>query len=210
MYLSKIILDLRHPSVRQALRDVNDMHRDLMAGFSMNGGNETPRADLQVLYRVFEQRDQVYLLVSSVEKPNAEALAKRGFRTDGTMIRDISALRDVFAAGRTLRFELLASPCRKVSGEGISRRVFLKEPEERAAWLRRKGENGGFEVLSVYESSNRIDLLGHRDGTDIKNSAVLFSGILSVTDEDAFWKSYTQGIGPGKAYGLGMLNVANR
>ena len=209
MYLSKVVLDLRHPSVRQALRDVNDMHRNLMAGFSMNGGKDTPRADMQVLYRVFEQRERVYLLVSSTEKPNAEALAKRGFRTDDTMIRDVSALRGAFMAGRTLRFELLASPCRKVSGDGNSRRFFLTEPEERAAWLQRKGETGGFEVLSVYESSNRIDLLGHRDGADVKNSAVLFSGVLKITDEDAFWMSYTQGIGPGKAYGLGMLNVAN-
>ena len=209
MYLSKIVLDLRHPSVRQALRDVNDMHRNLMAGFSMNGGKETPRADMQVLYRLFEQRDRVYLLVSSAEKPNAEALARRGFRTDDTMIRDVSALRGAFTDGRTLRFELLASPCRKVGGEGNSRRVFLTEPEERAAWLQRKGETGGFEVLSVYESSSRIDFLGHRDGADVKNSAVLFSGILKIADEEAFWKSYTQGIGPGKAYGLGMLNVAN-
>ena len=209
MYLSKIILDLRHPSVRQALRDVNDMHRNLMAGFTMNAENGTPRADLRVLYRMIEQRDQIYLLVSSEEKPDANALAKRGYYTDETKIRDISALWNVFVEGKILRFELLASPCRKAGGEGNSRRFFLEEPELRAAWLRRKGEAGGFEVLSVNEVSNRIDLTGRRNGEGIKNSAVLFSGVLRITDRDAFWKSYTQGIGPGKSYGLGMLTVAN-
>ena len=208
MYLSKIILDLRHPSVRQALRDVNDMHRNLMAGFA-NADSETPRADMQVLYRVIERRDQIYLLVSSDEKPNAAALSARGFRTDDSMMRDISSLRGVFAAGKVLRFELLASPCRKIGGDGNGRRDFLAEAEERAAWLRRKGEAGGFEVLFADEISGRIDLRGHRGGSEVKNSAVLFSGMLKITDADAFWKSYTQGIGPGKAYGLGMMNVAN-
>ena len=209
MYLSKIVLDIRHPSARQALRDINDMHRNLMAGFDMNTGGETPRADMQVLYRVFEQRDQIYLLVSSQEKPNASALAVRGFRTDDTMIRDISALRTVFMPGKTLRFELLASPCRKAGGEGNSKRFFLETVEERLAWLRRKGEQGGFEVLQAEEQGGRVDICGHRGNSEVKNSAVLFSGVLKITDADAFWKSYTCGIGPGKAYGLGMLTVAN-
>ena len=43
----------------------------------------------------------------------------------------------------------------------------------------------------------------------VGGSRVLFSGLLKITDADAFWKSYTCGIGPGKAYGLGMLTVAN-
>ena len=43
----------------------------------------------------------------------------------------------------------------------------------------------------------------------VKNSGILFSGVLRITDSDAFWQSYILGIGPGKAYGLGMLNVAN-
>lgn len=209
MYLSKIVLDIRHPSVRQALRDVNDMHRNLMSGFAMGTGRETPRADMQVLFRVVERRDQLYLLVSSEEKPDVTALATRGFHTDDSMIRDVSVLRRVFVPGKVLRFELLASPCRKAGGEGNSKRFFLETPEERMAWLRRKGEQGGFEVLYADELSRRIDIYGRRGDAEVKNSAVLFSGVLKITDADVFWKSYTCGVGPGKAYGLGMLNVAN-
>ena len=209
MYLSKIVLDIRHPSVRQALRDVNDMHRNLMSGFSMGTGRKTPRADMQVLFRVIERRDQIYLLVSSEEKPDVIALAARGFYTDDTMIRDVSALRGVFVPGKVLRFELLASPCRKAGGEGNSKRFFLETPDERLAWLRRKGAQGGFEVLYADEQSRRIDICGRRGDAEVKNSAVLFSGMLRIADGDAFWQSYAHGIGPGKAYGPGMLNVAN-
>lgn len=37
---------------------------------------------------------------------------------------------------------------------------------------------------------------------------VRYDGILQVTDLDALWKTVIQGIGPGKAYGLGLLSLA--
>ncbi len=208
MYLSKVILDIRHPSARQALSDANDMHRNLMAGFVMDSDLEMPRAEKSVLYRVIEKRDQIYLLVSSNEKPNPAELAKRGLNTDETMIRDVSSLREKLSAGRLLRFELLASPCKKLGGEANGRRFFLQTAEERLNWLKRKGEQGGFEVLFADETGARVDVVGRREGKQVKNSAVLFSGLLRITDAEAFWASYTCGIGPGKAYGLGMLTIA--
>ena len=98
---------------------------------------------------------------------------------------------------------------RKAGGEGNSKRFFLETPEERLAWLRRKGEQGGFDVLYADEMGGRIDIRGRRGDAEVKNSAVLFSGMLKIVDGDAFWQSYARGVGPGKAYGLGMLNVAN-
>ena len=209
MYLSKIILDIRHPSVRQALRDVNDMHRNLMAGFEGQSARGTARADQQVIFRLFSRRDQIYLLVSSQERPNADKLAARGFRTEPALIRDISPLKGVFKKDACFRFEVLASPCKKVGGESKnSRRVFLDTPEERLEWFRRKAEQGGFEVLYANEMGNRVDVCGRRGDMVIKNSGVVFSGLLRITDADIFWKSYTEGIGPGRAYGMGMLNLS--
>ena len=209
MYLSKITLDIRHPSVRQALRDANDMHRNIMAGFSMHSGKQTARADYQVLYRLFSKRNQLYLLVSSNDRPDIAALACRGFYTEDAMIRDIAALRDVFRVGMCLRFELLASPCRKIGEEGRnSRRKFLRTREEQAEWLNRKADAGGFQILQLDEIGERMDIIGRRGSVDIKNSAVLFGGLLRITNVNAFWHSYTEGIGPGKAYGMGMLNVS--
>lgn len=210
MYLSKIILDVRHPSARQALRDVNDMHRNLMAGFDIPAAQGAPRAENHVLYRLFSNREQVYLLVSSAVRPDPRALSARGYHTEDAMIRDVSALEGVLVNGKRLRFELLASPCKKVDAGGKnSRREFLKTPEERMAWLCRKGEQGGFQVLVADEISGRVDVCGRRGAMPIKNSAVLFSGTLRVTDQQTFWQSYVNGIGPGKAYGMGMLNLAN-
>ena len=208
MYLSKIDLDIRHPSVRQALRDVNDLHRNLMSGFGMIPSSSMARAEKDILFRLYTRRDAIYLLVTSAEKPDAKTLEKRGFYTDEARIRDISKLKELLISGRTLRFELLASPCKKVRGDGEnSRRFFLEHPEERAEWLNRKGQQGGFQIIRLEELGNRIDIYGHRQGVEIKNSAVLFSGILCISDQETFWQSYTRGIGPGKAYGLGMLSL---
>ena len=210
VFLSKIILDIRHPSARQAVRDANDMHRNLMAGFSMCASDRCPRADKRILYRVFSRRDRVYLLVSSEERPNVDELARRGFYTEDALIRDISGLRRSFRTGQYLRFELLASPCKKISGEGKnSRRVFLKTEAERENWIRRRGMEGGFRVVQVEEFGGRIDILGKRDSMNVRNAGVLFSGILQIMDAEKFWHCFITGIGPAKAYGMGMLNVAN-
>lgn len=209
MYLSKILLDIRHPSVRQALRDANDMHRNIMAGFSECDGSRAARAEIRVLYRLFSNRSQLYLLVSSDELPNSAALTARGFHTDDSLIRDITPLKETFQTGLCLSFELFASPCRKVKGEGRnSRRMFLKTQEERADWLARKGAAGGFQLLQLDEIGGRTDVGGRRGSEMIKNSAILYRGILRITDSEAFWHSFSGGIGPGKAYGMGMLNVS--
>lgn len=208
MYLSRIELDIRHPSVRQALRDVNDLHRNLMSGFGMDLSSFMARAEKQVLFRLIARRDALYLLVTSAEKPDVQALKARGFYTDEMKIRDVSGLKAVLIPGKLLRFELLASPCKKVGGEGKnSRRFFLEHSEERAEWLERKGQRGGFRIIRLEEIGNRTDIYGHRQGAEVKNSAMFFSGILCITDQEAFWQSYTKGIGPGKAYGLGMLTL---
>ena len=38
--------------------------------------------------------------------------------------------------------------------------------------------------------------------------AVLFDGLLEVTDADAFRNTLAAGVGPGKGFGFGLLSVA--
>ena len=75
MYLSKVMLDMHHPSVRQALRDINDMHRNIMAGFAMEAGLDAPRAEMRILYRIIETKKDICLLVRSENRPDIRAFA---------------------------------------------------------------------------------------------------------------------------------------
>ena len=209
MYLSKIQLDLRHPSVRQALRDCNDMHRNLMQGFPNHQIEEVARKSCNTLYRLVEKRNEIYLLLTSELVPDRAALASRGYILSPDSPKNISALEQVLLDGMTLRFELLASPCRKVaSQQKNSRRVFLRTEDARAEWLAKKAEQCGFEILEVAENSNSFSVEGDKQEMRIHYNAVCFVGTLRIFNKEKFWKAYCEGIGPGKAYGLGMLTVA--
>lgn len=118
-------------------------------------------------------------------------------------------------------------------------RVPLYGEEARIKWLARKGTNGGFELLQVKITSRLADpdvyrqhrplsdttvnyeglwkseiLKGHQKGdagksNDLSLASVLFEGRLRVTDRDIFLETIKKGIGPGKAYGFGLLSIAS-
>lgn len=200
MYLSQLSLDIAHPSVRQALRNPHDMHRNLMHAFDEEGQS---REQVKLLYRM--DIEKASLLVSSEMEPKWERVP--GYRCTG--MKSMDGLKDALCGGRCLRFELLSIPAKKVKGEGKnSRRVFLRDVQERVDWLVRQGKKYGFELCSVPDQSPARIVSGKKGDMDIAYTAVCFSGVLRITEQDNFWKGYTQGIGAGKVYGLGMLSVA--
>lgn len=134
--------------------------------------------------------------------------------------------------GTVLRFRLRANPTRKVdtrSGPDGSRRngrrVELRQDAERIAWLQRKAEQGGFRLLTVsshhdvpaVQASAAGKIVGTRRDRTLTTSkavahltfgSVLFDGLLVVTDRERFQATLARGIGPGKAYGFGLLSIA--
>lgn len=209
MYLSQIQLDIRHPSIRRALRDCNELHRDLMSAFPQTQTDDAARKTENMLFRLVEHRDGICLLMTSDSVPNAECLRKRGYLLAPNAVKDVSALENVFRAGMFLRFEILLSPCKKISSDQKnSRRVFLQKEDERAQWMDRQGEKYGFRICNLEEKAVRISLDGNKNGSRIHYDAVSMTGVMEITDAKMFFQAYRQGIGPGKAYGLGMLTVA--
>ena len=203
MYRSKLTLDLLDPSVQQALRNANDMHRNIMKAFD-DLPSDSPRADHSVLYSVMDYMGKPAVYVISQTKPDWSRV--RGFSPiDEPM--DISGLRDKFGEGGVFGFRLFASPTKKVAREGkLSSRVFLKTPDERCQWLQRQAEKFGFELISFSED-NESKVTGKKRDMQINYTGVHFTGVLKIADPDLFWKAYCEGIGSGKAYGLGMLMI---
>ncbi len=83
-------------------------------------------------------------------------------------------------------------------------------------WLQRKGELNGFQVTRV--DSRPDPLLGDmqtgskttEDGSKmtLSHKAIVYEGLLKVTDIDLLRQALRQGIGPAKAYGFGLLSLA--
>ena len=203
MYRSKLTLDLLDPSVQQALRNANDMHRNIMRAFD-DTASDSPRAEQTVLYTLLDYMGKPAVYVISKALPDWSRV--RGFIPVDEPA-DVSGLREKMREDSVFGFRLFASPTKKIAREGrLSSRVYLKTAAERGQWLKRQAQKYGFELISFSENSETA-VAGRKKDMQIRYTGVLFTGTLRITDADLFWKAYCEGIGPGKAYGLGMLMI---
>lgn len=207
MYLSQIRLQPDKPSVRQCLHDARDMHRSIM-GLFPGVFQQEARKNLGVVYRVYKTPDATLLYLLSKSPPDPDRLVA-GFVMPCPS-KDVSGLIRNFSPGQVYRFDLLASPIKKVSSEGKnSKRVFLADPLQRLDWLTRKARSAGFNVNWVREDgSETVHAALKKNETAITCMGVRFVGELTVTDASSFAKAYAEGIGVQRSYGFGLLLLA--
>ncbi|MCX5891207.1 MAG: type I-E CRISPR-associated protein Cas6/Cse3/CasE [Deltaproteobacteria bacterium] len=140
-----------------------------------------------------------------------------------------------FTRGQSLRFRLVANPTRRLSrhsleadGQPVNKKWIGKRvpvPNNQLFdWLARRAEPAGFSVQKdctnvqpgyIYfkKPDKRVDLLEDGQKTEQKEEqsrlrSVRYDGILQVTDPARIKEIIIRGIGPGKAYGLGLLSLA--
>jgi len=197
------------------------MHRRVMSAFpDVLDPEVEARAYFGVLYRLELNRNsgQVLLYVQSRVEPDWTQLPEGYLRpADGLAnpaLKRIDHVYDGIQAGRVLRFRLRANPTRKIdtkSGpDGVrrnGRRVPVRGVEEQVAWLARKAEDCGFELLQVVIAASGSTELVKSYETGKTFQGVLFEGHLRVNDPARFREALETGIGPGKAYGFGLLSV---
>lgn len=240
MFLSRLVVDPTCRAVRRDLADCQAMHRTIMSAFPATASGGKARAQWGVLYRVDTHRSpaRITLLVQSRVKPDWSRL-EPGYLApvpegvDNPACKAVGAAYDSLKTGARLVFRLKANPTRKVDTRSgpdgqrrNGRRVLVLGEETQIEWLRRKGEQSGFEVLTVRHKPEvpsvyakpEGKLIGHRrrDGdasgqdkwAQLTFASVVFEGLLRITDEDRFRQALQNGIGSGKAYGFGLLSVA--
>ncbi len=201
MYLSRVLLDINSPSVRQSLRNCQDMHKTIMRAFDCS------RTEASVLYRVFRTEQSIYLYAQSMALPQWDRIEKNGFHCE--KIQDISALEEALQENTILCFSLLACPAKKVKSEGKnSKRVLLRGEKERLEWLKRQGEKYGFSLLEAHEVAKEEKLSGTKPSGEFFVVGVPFEGVLQISDPALFQEGFKNGIGAEKAYGLGMLMLS--
>lgn len=200
MYLSKIELALSNPGMRAALRDSQKMHQLVTGLFS------TARKDAQILYRSRIRGTVVELYLYSAISVDPQRILP-GMRLAGQ--RDVTDWLTAMEEGSVFGFQLLTAPFKKVAEEGKknSLRRALRRQEERLSWLDRKAGQGGFRILYADESPAEKITAVHSPGAGgrLTLDAYCYTGRLQITDAEAFRRTIREGIGPDKAYGLGML-----
>lgn len=202
MYMTCVAIDRHNPSARQALADCCDMHKNIMRLYS-SSENSVARCAGKILYRIVERQNEIMLYLTSTHLPDMRQTA--WIKSHTVRQCDLQPLVNRFAPGQSFSFDLLTHPSKKEMRTGAnSHRVFLRTARERADWLQRQGEKGGFRVVSLQEGAP-FDLRGKRPTGNICLRAVRMMGRLEITDTARFAQAYQSGIGPEKAYGMGML-----
>lgn len=114
--------------------------------------------------------------------------------------------------GRRYRFRLLANPTvKKKDEQGRPVRLCLFKPEAQGAWLARKLTAAGVELVdftAAEQGLQRSRKNPQKDESTQTHFAVLFEGILRVTDPVALRVAIESGIGSAKGYGFGLLSLA--
>jgi len=128
-----------------------------------------------------------------------------------------------FTRGQSLRFRLVANPTKRLSRHSleadgqpvkeasIGKRVPVPN-DQLFDWLARRAEPAGFSVkedcTQVQPGYIYVNKKKTKDDKGQRLRSVRYDGILKVTDSARIQEAIIHGIGPGKAYGLGLLSLS--
>ena len=235
VFLSHLFLNPRSNEVQAGLENCHALHQTIMRGFPTVPSDE-PRKALDVLYRpeLHPHTRALTVLVQSSIEPNWDSLGGEwssvlAIETGKPVVKRVDAAYRSLSTDQRLRFRLRANPTKRVhllnqDGSAVLRddgrrklgpRVPLVNTEEQLAWLARKAEDGGFRIDSVrpgpdrFGSNRQLGWRGQRNrDRNIVLDAVLFDGLLTITDTASFQRILVAGLGSGKAFGFGLLSIA--
>ena len=207
LYLSRLILNPLNPGARRDAARPYDLHRTLMRGID-------GKHDERLLFRL--EPDSApsgpVVLVQTETPPEWASLLANGYllRADGP-----KAFNPVLQQGQMLTFRLWANPVKKVG----NKRIPLKRAEPKAEddttywqWLLRQAERAGFAVVQARDAPSPTRRVG--EGRTLKKEeiphfGVRFDGVLEVKNPEQVREALRHGIGPAKAFGFGLLSLAN-
>lgn len=200
MYLTRLRLDPRSAQARGDLADPYDMHRTLVRAFVRDAEQTPPR----ILWRAEPAAawSEPVVLVQAQELANWSVIeALPNYLKGGAETRDISP-ENWLGDEQRYRFRLFANPT--VTREG--KRQGLTSEEAQLAWLDRQGERHGFTIEAALVTGSEL-LRSRKQDSRISVLKVCFEGRLRVRDSAALAAALRAGIGPGKAFGCGLLSL---
>lgn len=208
MYLSRAELDLTRRSTMTALVSPQKFHGAVESSFA---GERRRR-----LWRLDRLGEKLYLLLLSEDVPDLTNLCEQFGTGAPPETRPYDPLLERVTAGSCWQFRLTANPThRKKNPADPTARGELKPcylEVEQKEWLQAQAAKHGFAVgedsfVVTQKQTFHFTKKGSRPVTLL---AVTYEGILQVTDPEAFKALLCEGVGRGKAYGLGLMTIIRR
>ncbi|SFT37096.1 CRISPR system Cascade subunit CasE [Actinopolyspora lacussalsi subsp. righensis] len=231
MFLSKLPVNVVSRKFRRDIANVHDMHRTVMDAFPSTD-QSAARSEHGVLWRLDRTTQGYVLYVQSRIQPNWDRLPEN-YLSERGKVRCLQPVLQAIRAGTAFRFRIVANPTRRLKPQNDhrndgnrrhNRRVPLHRPGEQTSWLVRQAEQRGFVLPAASTGEPDVtatplpDLSGRQKDTPegmqsprhnkITIAPVRFDGRLVVTDPDQLVQTISDGIGPAKAYGCGLMSLA--
>ena len=192
MYISKIYIDVKIPSVLHDLSSLNYFY-DTLKKIS-DGGVASYRIDNVPL----DQTGYIQpVVLISEKKPEIH-----GAKIAAGYIAKIESFEYNIPVrnGMVYKYFLKANPSVKI----FFKHSDLDTDESWTKWLETEGAVNGFEVVDVKATAD-----GYVTCTEkkVKFRSVIFEGALKIADEEKFRKALNLGIGRGREYGLGLISI---
>lgn len=199
MYLSKIELTEKKRKTLMALRNPNLIHGAISSNYP----------DIKILWRIDQVGKARNLLLLSEEKVDFTPILQQ-FGKNSTQIQtvDISNLMDQFKEGSKWRFRIKANPVYRTKNKKTNRKSYCHymNDKDRISWLEKRSEKNGFTIDHVIiRDTNHIRF--QRNKQMVSLASATYDGILTVSNPELFKNTVKNGIGHGKAYGMGMLSL---
>jgi CRISPR system Cascade subunit CasE len=220
-YLSRVKLNPARRAGRSVLGSRQAMHAAVLASFP---GRLADRTSERVLWRLDAGEGEVLLYVVSPEQPDFTHLVEQaGWPTLPTWeSREYAPLLDRLEAGQPWEFRLTANPtrARPVKDGARSQRFGHVTVGQQQSWLVERAARAGFELPpapgpdgeqrpenGLVVRDRAVDRF-RRGGGTVTLSRATFEGRLVVMDPSVLRGTLLGGLGPGKAYGCGLLTLA--
>lgn len=236
-YLSRLQLNLRDRRVRQDMGNSQAFHRRLLDAFRGETSRAAIQLLYRIEARRVGGAPEYIALVQSRMRPDWSVLGEGylqdtshayGWSQSGSAdVKDVSVPFGTIEVGDRFRFRLRANPTRKrhiregeVGENGTPRRptgpngtrIPLFADAELRDWIATKGNQHGFRVLGARWQPDAVTGDRQRgrkaDGNPVVHYAMVYDGVLEVTDGQVLQEALANGIGPAKAYGFGLLSLA--
>lgn len=229
-YLSRVWLNPLRSGAQRLARNPQTMHATLLGGISRQPVTE------RVLWRLEQRPHRLAVLVLSETAPSWEHLVEQaGWPSSDepqALVKPYEPLLDQVSRGREFAFLLRANPAASTKtpdAPSVRQKERLAEPRSRGirvahrtaehqlTWLTDRVGTWGFSIPDSAAGAPAVrvaarDRLVFRkrqgDGAPVTLQTATWDGLLRVEDPDLARRTLLAGVGPAKAYGLGLLTLA--
>lgn len=202
MFLSQVEINPRRRMGRELISNPEKLHATVESICRL------PDEGQRILWRLDSGKNSSKLLIVTPVKPSLNVIREQaGWESQPETAKSVSYDRFLSSiqSGQRFRFRLTANPAYKKNGK-------LKAhvgPANQLKWLFQRSDRLGvsFDEFSTGVVSSNTHVFRNK-GNKVTLPYATYEGILSVQDVENVQDALVNGIGRGRAYGMGLMTLA--